>query len=644
MCGILGYSHFAQYRQPESFRSALASLIHRGPDHQSFLEREQVSLGAARLRIVDLHGGDQPLTSRDGDVTVVFNGEIFNQQELREKLEAEGFRFHTRCDTELVLEAFRRWDTGCFAHFRGMFAVAIWVQSEGRLVLARDPMGIKPLYYSLQEGEVYFGSELKCILAYPNLRREISLAGLNCFLALNYVPGPLTLVEGILKLMPGHFLEWHLGTATVDRFVPEPMPHDPPRSIGDACDELDRLLTQAVGEQLVADVPIGIWLSGGLDSSTILHYAARCTHRLRTFSITYHGRSFDETQYLREVSSQYGTEHEEFDLHPGVDLIDAVEQIAYFSDEPSADAGAIPLWFLAQMTARKVTVVLSGEGSDELFAGYLTYRADRYREKAERIPVWLRQVLLALALKVPVSDDKIGWEYKLKRFLQGSLLPPDLAHVFWNGTFSEAEKEEFFLFADPRPLSALLARPRQGSSLERCLNFDQKYFLADDILYKVDRISMAHSLEARPPFLDPRIVAFASRLPEDLKLRGAQSKYVLRRLMRGKLPPSVLRRPKIGLDIPIHDWFRGALRSFLLDTVSEDAVKRTNLFYWPGVQRILAEHLSRERNWGYHLWGLMTLLIWMRRWEIGLAAPTLETLESSLSRHTPVGSSLGQPA
>jgi asparagine synthase (glutamine-hydrolysing) len=639
MCGILGYSHFAQYRQPESFRAALASLVHRGPDHQSFLEREQVSLGATRLRIVDLHGGDQPLTSRDGDVTVVFNGEIFNQQVLREQLVAEGFGFHTRCDTELVLEAFRRWDTDCFARFRGMFAVAIWVQSEGRLVLARDPMGIKPLYYSLQEEEIYFGSELKCILAYPNLRREISLAGLNCFLALNYVPGPFTLVEGILKLMPGHFLEWHLGAATVGRFIPEPTPQDPPRSIGDACDELDMLLTQAVREQLVADVPVGIWLSGGLDSSTILHYAARCTHRLRSFSITFHGRSFDESQYLREVSSQYGTEHEEFDLHPGGDLIDAVEHIAYFSDEPSADAGAIPLWFLAQMTARKVTVVLSGEGSDELFAGYLTYQADRYREKAERIPVRLRQVLLALALKVPVSDEKIGWEYKLKRFLQGSLLPPDMAHVFWNGTFSEAEKEEFFLFADPKPLSSLLARPNEGSRLERCLNFDQKYFLADDILYKVDRISMAHSLEARPPFLDPRIVAFASRLPEEFKLRGAESKYVLRRLMRGKLPRSVLRRPKIGLDIPIHDWFRGTLRSFLLDTVSEDAVKRTNLFYWPGVRRILAQHLSRERNWGYHLWGLMTLLIWMRRWEIGLAAPTMEALESSLSRPTPVGSS-----
>ncbi|MBV9183158.1 MAG: asparagine synthase (glutamine-hydrolyzing), partial [Acidobacteria bacterium] len=621
MCGILGYSHFRRRRQSESFRTALDSLLHRGPDQQSFVEREVLSLGAARLRIVDLDGGDQPLISSDGNVAVVFNGEIYNHGHLRSQLAVEGFTFNTRCDTELVLQAFRRWGSDCFARFRGMFAVAIWVESEGRLLLARDSIGIKPLYYRLEDGEIYFGSELKCILAYPNTRRQISLSGLNCFLALNYLPGPLTLVENIVKLMPGHLLEWRPGSASVRSFAPAlPHPH-PVRSLENACEELDRLLTAAVREQLVADVPVGIWLSGGLDSSTILYYAAQNSSRpIRTFSITFEGRSFDESRYLREVSHKFGGAHSEFDLNTNADLVGAVEQIAYYSDEPSADAGALPLWFLANLTAQQVTVVLSGEGSDELFAGYLTYQADRYHALAAVVPLWLRKALFWSSLRLPVSDDKIGWEYKCKRFLQGSLLRPEQAHVFWNGSFSEQEKRGLFRFADGAPLSSLLAAMNSAQGLERYLRFDQKYYLPDDILYKVDRMSMAHSLEARPPFLDPRIVDFASRLPERFKLHGSQSKYVLRSLMREKLPVSVLRRPKIGFDVPIHDWLRGALRPFLLDTLSEPAVQATQLFYWPGVKRIIDQHLARKRNWGYQLWGLMTLLIWMERWGVGLAA------------------------
>jgi len=320
-------------------------------------------MGATRLRILDLEGGDQPLFSPDRDVVIVFNGEIFNYQELRAQLEAEGLSFATQCDTEVVLNAFLCWGSSCFSRLRGMFAVAIWVQTEGRLVLARDRMGIKPLYYCLQDGEIYFGSELKCIFLHPAVRRNICLSGLNCFLSLNYVPGPLTLVEGITKLMPGHLLEWRSGRCRVRSYVPAPAAAKGPRSINAACDELDGLLTQSLKEQLVSDVPVGVWLSGGLDSSAILHYAANAHQRqLQTYSITFRGRSFDESRYVREVSSYFRTEHSDFDLSPSADLVDAIERIAYYSDEPSADAGALPLWFLAQMTSRKVTVVLTGEG------------------------------------------------------------------------------------------------------------------------------------------------------------------------------------------------------------------------------------------------------------------------------------------
>jgi asparagine synthase (glutamine-hydrolysing) len=590
-----------------------------------------MSLGATRLRILDLDEGDQPLFSSDRDVVVVFNGEIFNYPELRAELEAEGFRFETRCDTEVVLNAFLRWGGSCFSRLRGMFAIAIWVRSDGRLILARDRMGIKPLYYCLQNGEIYFGSELKCILLHPAVRRTVCLSGLNCFLSLNYVPGPLTLVEGVVKLMPGHALEWQKGRCCMHSFVTASDVRKTSKSVDDACDELDSLLTQSLKEQLVSDLPVGIWLSGGLDSSTILHYAAQAHQGpLQTYSITFKGRLFDESRYIREVSSHFGTRHSEFDLSESADLVDAIDRIAYYSDEPSADAGALPLWFLAQMTSRDVTVVLTGEGADELFGGYLTYRADRYNALARKIPHQLRKAALSLATLLPVSDERISLEYKVKRFLQGSLLSPELAHVFWNGTFSEAEKQRLFLFADPGPLDAVLDKMNAGRGLQRYLDFDQRYYLPDDILYKVDRISMAHSLEVRPPFLDQRIVDFAARLPERFKLRGSQSKYVLRRLMEDKLPRTVLQRPKIGFDVPIHEWLRGVLRPLLLDTLSQEAVSATGLFHWPAVKQQIDAHLERRENLGYHLWGLMVLLIWMKRWKIELASEEVSPLIPSV--------------
>jgi asparagine synthase (glutamine-hydrolysing) len=601
--------------------TALDGLNHRGPDHHGRFESDLVSLGATRLRIVDLESGDQPLISPDGDVIVIFNGEIFNHHELRLELEAYGASFETRCDTEVILHAYLRWGSDCFSHLRGMFAIAIWVQSERKLILARDRMGIKPLYYAEHDGELLFGSELKCIFAHPGVPRNLCMASLNCFLILNYVPAPYTLVEGIRKLLPGNVMEWRNGNLSVHSYVRKESAPPAPRSIGEACEELDDLLQKSLREQLVSDVPVGIWLSGGLDSSTILRYAAQAgSARLRTFSITFKGRSFDESESIAEITRHFGSQHTEFNLDETADLESAIQKIAYYSDEPSADAGALPAWFLAEMSSKDVTVVLSGEGADELFAGYLTYKADRYSAAARRVPAGVRRALLGCAGLLPVSDDKISFEYKLKRFLHGSLLSPEMAHVYWNGTFAETEKRKFFRFADAAPLAEILGNMSAGPGLQRYLEFDQRYYLADDILYKVDRMSMAHSLEARPPFLDPRIVDFSARLPEQFKLRGQQSKYVLRRLMQDKLPPNVLRRPKIGFDIPVHDWFRGGLRPMLLDTLSEEAVRASGLFNWNVMEQLLADHLERKANLGYHLWGLMVVLLWMKQWNVALGS------------------------
>lgn len=627
MCGILGYTHNTRDLSPGVLKAGIAALVHRGPDQQGSFTSPHVSLGATRLRIVDLEGGDQPMRSADGDAVIAFNGEIYNHREIRVELEALGASFRSHCDTEVVLNAFLAWGPGCFARLRGMFAVAIWVESQRRLLLARGRMGIKPLYYYEQNGELSFGSELKCIFANPDVPRRIDLAGLNCFLSLNYVPGPYTLVEGIRKLMPGCLLEWQNGRVTISSYVPPAAVMPPPRSLDEACEELDGLLTNSVSEQLVSEVPLGVWLSGGLDSSTVLHYAAKLSqNRLKTFSVTFRGKSFDESRYIQQVSRSYGTDHTEFDLNESADLGDVIGELAYYSDEPSADAGAVPVWYLAQMTRRDATVVLSGEGADELFGGYLTYKADRYNHYFSHVPPALRRAALSFARRMPASDEKIGFDYKLKRFLEGSLLSPEAAHVFWNGTFNEEEKRQLFRFSNAAPLAGILAEMHPGrlrnSFLERFLDFDQRYSLPDAILYKVDRMSMAHAVEVRPPFLDDRIVALAARLPERFKFAGFETKFALRRLMRDALPPDVLRRPKIGFDIPIHEWFRGVLRYLLLDTLNEKTITESGLFNWPIVRRLINEHLDRKANWGYHLWGLVTLMLWMKRWKI--EAPTLE--------------------
>ena len=634
MCGIVGFTHRNRSVPSSLIHEATSRLIHRGPDEQGVFESPDISLGAVRLTIIDLISGQQPMRSEDGHTVLVFNGEIYNHNELRAELQGRGHQFTSRSDTEVVLHAFLEWDTECFKRLRGMFGLAIWSASRKRLVLARDRVGIKPLYFCCKGGDIYFSSELKGILHHPEVDRVLNLDALNCYLRLNYVPAPSTLVQGIDKLLPGHFLTWQGGVmkiasywrcASASRMAKEP-------SLDSAKEELDFLLKQSVQEHLVADVPIGVWASGGLDSSTILHYAAEVSSsRLKTFSITFKGRSFDEGAYIREVATRYGTDHTEFDLSTDIDMPGAIAQFAYYSDEPSADAGCLPVWFLAKMSSQDVTVALSGEGADELFGGYLTYQADRYARAARLVPAALRQAALAGLRHWPVSDEKISFEYKLKRFIQGSLLPADEAHVFWNGTFSESEKEDFFLASDPEPMRRLVKNMPPVAGLSRYLLFDQQYYLPDDILYKADRMSMAHSLEVRPPFLDHRIVEFAAALPEVYKVRGSKLKFVLRELMREKLPGSILHRKKTGFDIPAHDWFRGVLKPLLLDTLTERAVKDSQIFRWEGIQAIINKHLERRASFGYHLWGLLILFLWIKQWNIQ-TAPAAERAGESFQR------------
>ncbi len=629
MCGISGYTHRRGVFDPAVIRRSTASLIHRGPDQQAVHESRLVSLGAVRLQIIDLEGGAQPCRSPDGDTVLIFNGEIYNYRELRAELAGTGHQFRSNSDTEVLLHAFLEWDKDCFRRLRGMFAIAIWSERERRLILARDRVGIKPLYFHTTGEDIVFGSEIKALFAHPAVPRRLDAAALPHYLSLNYSPYPYTMLEGIDKLKPGHLLEWRNGESSTERFAGFSFDTKTDWTADSAEEMLDGLMQDSVREHLASDVPVGIWLSGGIDSSALLHYAQQTSTRpLKTFSIRFPGRSFDETSYIREIVDRYGTEHDELDVSPGsVALSDAIESMAHHADEPVADAGALPVWFLSKLTSKSAKVALSGEGADELFGGYVTYRADRLASRAQRVPKLLRRSLLRLLRHWPVSDDKISFEYKMKRFLEGSLLPADEAHVYWNGTFSSDQQKDLLANASGTTYRRLFESDLPCLKCEgyvrRYLAFDQRYYLVDDLLQKVDRMSMAHSVEVRPPYLDHRIIEFAATLPDELRIQGRTQKVILKRLMKGKLPESVLRRAKTGLDIPTHDWLRGPLRALLLDTLTDRAVEESGLFRTGAVQQLVKEHMERRVNIGYHLWGLLTLFLWMKHWNIQSAGDTI---------------------
>ncbi len=635
MCGIAGFTHFEKQFDRERIAESNDLIRHRGPDGSGSFQSEEISLGAVRLKVLDLESGHQPMISRGGSLVLVFNGEIFNYLELRKELQALGHTFHSQSDTEVLLAAFQEWDIGCLSRLRGMFAFAVWNHKTKRLILARDRMGIKPLYFSLVDNEIYFGSELKTLFAHPEISRNLDETALEYYLYLNYVPGPRTLVQGIQKLRAGHYLEWHRGRVRLEQYWRTCFRQERKLSEEEALENLDRLLEEAVRENLRSDVPVGLWLSGGLDSTTVLHYASSLTSKpIRSFSISFAGHSWDERGYIRAAAKQYGTDHQELDLNPELDLSDTIEKLAYFSDEPVGDAGALPVWYLSELTKRRVTVALSGEGADELFGGYLTFRADRLAATFRQLPRLLQRSLLFCSQYLPISDEKIGFDYKIRRFLRGAMLAPDESHAYWNGGFWTEEQSRLLrqkngtrvsnLFGEDMPIS------RSGSTLNRYLAFDQRYYLPDDILHKVDHMSMAHALEVRPPFLDHRIVEFAASLPEDLKIRGNCQKYLLRRLMRDRLPPSVLHRGKMGLDIPTHAWFRGPLKGILLDTLSESAIQALGLFQPRALQEFIQDHMERRANYGFHLWGLLILFLWTKQWDIQCNQNPIQAVESRI--------------
>ena len=587
-----------------------ATLAHRGPDSDGAHVDGGVGLAARRLSIIDLQTGDQPLTNEDGTVVVVQNGEIYNYAELRDELACDGHVFRTHGDTEVIAHLYERDGLAFAERLRGMFAIALWDAARGRLVLARDRYGIKPLAYRWDGAELLFASDLRAL---P--RGEIDVDALDAFLAFNSVPSPLTIFRGTRKLQAGHLLVWERAEPRLERFA-RPTPVDAGhvrRENADAlADELRGRLRDSVRAHLVSDVPVGVLLSGGVDSSLLAAFAAQeSSEAVRTFSIGFEERSFDELDDARLVARRYATDHHELVLRP--DAARLLPALADAFDEPFADSSALPTYLVSELAAGHVKVALSGEGGDELFGGYHTYAADLLAERFGRVAPLLRP----LVERLPSSDARASLDYRAKRFVRAAHLPPLERHHGWKEIFSPDARAELTgrrEAADPvDALRARFAETGDAELLARLQDVDLGTYLVDDLLVKTDRASMAHSLEARVPYLDAAVTDLALALPTRLKVRGLRKKVLLRKAAEPLLPGEIVRGRKRGFSIPAAAWLRGELEPFARDVLSAETLGRHGYLDPAVAHRFLDEHVARKQDWSRQLWGLLSFTLWYER-------------------------------
>jgi asparagine synthase (glutamine-hydrolysing) len=626
VCGIVGIVMARVDRHPDAavLRRMADRIAHRGPDDEGFVLRGRAGLGIRRLEIIDLKTGRQPMTGEDGSAWVVFNGEIYNYRELTRRLTAAGHRFATMSDTETIVHAWESRGADMLADLEGMFALAIWDERAGMLFLARDRLGIKPLYYARLPDQLVFASELKALLEHPGVSHELDPMALSEYLAHEYVPSPRAILRQIRKLPAGYRLSYAGGLVKEEPYWDVADVRPRPSSREEATGGLRAILDAVVREHMVSDVPLGVFLSGGIDSSAVAALAAsHANGRLKTFSIAFDEPSFDESARARQVAAALGTDHQEevLSLRAASDLIGQLPELL---DEPLGDASLLPTYLLSRFTRHVVKVALSGDGGDEVFAGYPTYQAHRLARAYACVPAGIRErVIRPLVERLPVSLDDLSLDFRLKRFVEG--MPHEMVerHAVWMGSFTPAEQLELLspeaLARMPAPPSyatfhALAAGLPEEPWLNRVLYLDLKGYLGEGVLTKVDRASMACSLEVRVPLLDRRVVEFAAALPPELRLRGMTTKYVLKRAMRGRLPADIIRRPKKGFGVPLGRWFRGELGTLLYDVCASDAVRRAGLFRPEVVERLLREHREGRRDHRKKLYTLLAWQLWAARY------------------------------
>lgn len=621
MCGIAGEMRRTLGERPsrDRVRAMCDVMVHRGPDSFGEYVQDEVALGMRRLAIVDVAGGLQPLGNEDGSVQVVCNGEIYNAPALMRELEARGHHLRTRSDVEVIAHVYEEEGVDVAAKLDGMFAFALWDAKAHRLVLGRDRVGIKPLYVTTIGDRLVWGSEPKCLIA-GGLDPQIDFQGLHDYLTLGYVPGPASIFAGVEQLPPGHVLVASPGAEPTVRRYWSLRGHVAPaperRTEAEWQSELLGTLRGAVESHLMSDVPLGVFLSGGVDSGSIVALMHELgVSPIRTFTIGFEEKSFSETDTAREVAKRYGTEHHELIVRP--DAVALLPRLVRSFDEPFADSSAIPVYHVSELARRHVKVVLSGEGGDEVLAGYETYRARRVAALYARLPQAIGSRLVpAMVRRLPVSHAKVSFDYKAKRFVTGAYLPPAAGHLWWKTILDDETKAALYadgVARDVRPTVRLfdsLFADSDGDELDRLQYMDAKLYLPADILVKVDRMSMLHSLEARVPFLDRAMLELSRRIPSRLRLRGMTTKYLLRRAMADRLPPGVVNGKKRGFNVPMPSWLAGGLRDFTRDTLSPQRLRRQGLFKPAAVERLVSDHLARRLDHSRAIWTLLVLSVW----------------------------------
>ena len=618
MCGICGDVFLHGAPDEGGVRRAARAIAHRGPDAETFFVEGPVALGHRRLSILDLVTGDQPMT-REG-VTLVFNGEAYDFAALREELRGRGHPFTTRSDTEVVLRAYLEWGEQFAEHVQGMFALALWDARSRKLVLARDRLGKKPLYYFVAGGRCVFASELKALAAHGGVPRELDADALVAYLACEYVPAPQSIYREIRKLPAAHVGVLDERGFRLRRYWDLPAPSGV--APAQAAEELVTLLDAAVKKRLVADVPIGVFLSGGVDSTAIAALAIRHQQPLRTFSIGFTEESFDESPWAQLAAERLGTEHL-WQKFSGTECLELLPAAVAQLDEPFADPSFLPTLLLSRFTRKHVTVALAGDGGDELFAGYDPFLAHRPAALFALAPRPLRSFLSSAVHLIPSSTRNMSLDFRLKQFLRGVDAKPSLRHQSWIGSLLPAEmaallRPELRQRATPEVAyrQVLEDAARSGArpgSVDEALRFYLTRYLADDILVKADRASMAASLELRAPFLDTAVVEFAARLPWRLKMSLTRTKVLLKRALRGVVPGAILRRPKKGFGIPVAGWIRGPLRPLFEESLSEKALREGGIFDPAAVRALLQTHLDGRADLRKPLWTLLMFQLWQKQ-------------------------------
>ncbi len=626
MCGIAGYLTSAAGDDLSlSLRRMAATIAHRGPDAEGFFEaatrngERRVGLAHRRLSIIDLSTGQQPMSNEDGSVQIVFNGEIYNFQELRDELIAKGHSFRTRSDTETIIHGYMEWGPDCVLRFRGMFAFAIWDANRERLFIARDPYGKKPLFLYEKDNLLLFASEIKAILAFPGVSARVDRSALWEYFAYRYVPGPATLFAGIRKLMPGSYLVCERGTVSESRyFLPADREVRLPLQV--AADPVGAFLSQleeAVRIRMISDVPFGAFLSGGIDSSAIVGLMSRHSDLpVKTFSVGFIEAAYSELAYARTIATQFKTDHHELTVSQD-HLMEHLPALVRFRDAPVAEPSDIPIYLLSVEARRTVKMVLTGEGSDEFLGGYPKHVMEQYVHAYQRLPGAVRHGLIEpLCRSLPYGFRRVktavanlGLSSRFER------LPR------WFGALSNSERSQLLDFPAPAlgQESAVQFDTAPGNSaLRNILYFDQTSWLPDNLLERGDRMTMAASLEARMPFMDHQLAAFVSGLPDSWRVQGRTTKRILREAMRRLLPAAILQRPKVGFRVPVNEWFRGSMRGYLTDHLTGNDSRTRDYYHSQALQRYLDEHVSGRQNHEKLLWCLLNLEIWHR--EYGVSA------------------------